>query len=263
MYTGSLDKMNSILENPVKYSFVVGDQCIDLNDFIGLKISIDWLGNVSCVCGKSLNKFYRQNFCYQCFWNSPLASQSIFKPELCTADLGIEERDLDWEKKFQIAPHYVYLANSSGLKVGITRKTQKITRWIDQGASQAILFAEVPNRRLSGIIEVELKKHLADKTNWRRMLSGEPEKIDLLEKKNEYSEKIPSELRRFLHLDDEVTNINYPVKIFPDKVKSLSLSKVKKIEGKLTGIKGQYLLFENDCVFNVRSHKGYNVKISF
>ena len=158
MYTGSLDKMNSILENPVKYSFVVGDKCIDLNDFIGLKISIDWLGNVSCVCGKSLNKFYRQNFCYQCFWNSPLASQSIFKPELCTADLGIEERDLDWEKKFQIAPHYVYLANSSGLKVGITRKTQKITRWIDQGASQAILFAEVPNRRLSGIIEVELKK---------------------------------------------------------------------------------------------------------
>ena len=90
-----------------------------------MKISIDWLGNVSCVCGKSLNKFYRQNFCYQCFWNSPLASQSIFKPELCTADLGIEERDLDWEKKFQIAPHYVYLANSSGLKVGITRKKLK------------------------------------------------------------------------------------------------------------------------------------------
>ena len=85
MYTGSLDKMNSILENPVKYSFVVGDKCIDLNDFIGLKISIDWLGNVSCVCGKSLNKFYRQNFCYQCFWNSPLASQSIFKPELCNS----------------------------------------------------------------------------------------------------------------------------------------------------------------------------------
>ena len=169
---------------------------------------------------------------------------------------------MDWEKKFQIAPHYVYLANSSGLKVGITRKTQKITRWIDQGASQAILFAEVPNRRLSGIIEVELKKHLADKTNWRRMLSREPEKIDLLEKKKEYSEKIPSELRRFLHSDDEVTNINYPVNIFPVKVKSLSLSKLKKIEGKLTGIKGQYLLFENDCVFNVRSHKGYNVKIS-
>ena len=156
-------------------------------------------------------------FVINVFWNSPVASQSIFKPELCTADLGIEERDLDWEKKFQIAPHYVYLANSSGLKVGITRKTQKLPDGLIKVQVKQFLFAEVPNRRLSGIIEVELKKHLADKTNWRRMLSGEPEKIDLLEKKNEYSEKIPSELRRFVHSDDEVTNINYPVKFFQSR----------------------------------------------
>ena len=92
---------------------------------------------------------FGENFCYNCYWTLPQASQSIFKPELCTAHLNIEERDLAWEKNFQLAPHYVYIANSSGIKVGITRKTQGITRWIDQGASQAIILAEVPNRRFS------------------------------------------------------------------------------------------------------------------
>ena len=152
------------------------------------------------MCGKLFSKFYRQNFCYQCFWNAPQASQSIFKPELCTADLDVEERDLQWEKEFQIAPHYIYLANSSGLKVGITRKTQKITRWIDQGASQAIILAEVPNRRLSGLIEVAIKKHIADKTNWRKMLSTSPPFIDLIKKKEQCLSLIPKDLQKFISL---------------------------------------------------------------
>ena len=119
------------------------------------------------ICGKEFAKFYRQNFCYQCFWNAPQASPSIFKPELCTADLGIEERDIEWEKQFQLVPHLIYLANSSSLKVGVTRKGNELIRWMDQGAVQAIVVAEVPNRRLAGLVELELKKHIADKTNWR------------------------------------------------------------------------------------------------
>ena len=127
-----------------------------MNNYIGKRIKIEWSGVVICQCLKKADKFYRSGYCYKCFWESPLASQSIFKPELCTAHLGIEERDLEWEKKFQIAPHYVYLANSSGIKVGITRGSQREIRWMDQGASQAILLAEVPNRRFSGDIEVSL-----------------------------------------------------------------------------------------------------------
>ena len=174
---GILQKMETTLENVVQYHINLNDISLNVNKLIGEKISIQWLGQVKCICGKVMKKFYRSGFCYQCYWTSPMASKSIFKPELCTAHLDIEERDLIWEKRFQIAPHYVYLANSSGIKVGITRKSQKTTRWMDQGASQAILFAEVPNRRFSGDIEVSLKRFVNDITNWRKMLSENQKKL--------------------------------------------------------------------------------------
>ena len=145
-----------------------------------------------------MDKFYRSGFCYNCYWTLPEASQSIFKPELCTAHLGKEERDLEWERKFQLAPHYVYLANSSGIKVGITRKSQGVVRWMDQGASQAILLAEVPNRRYSGDIEVSLKRFVDDVTNWRKMLTGEPQSVDLVKLKEELSEHVPEELQQYI-----------------------------------------------------------------
>ncbi len=260
MYIGKITKMQVEYKNPVKYYFRIGDQTICLNNLLKKEIKLSWNGEVICYCGKSLSKFYRQNFCYQCYWNAPQASQSIFKPELCTADLGIEERDLEWEKKFQIAPHYIYLANSSGLKVGVTRKTQKIIRWIDQGASEAILFAQTPNRRLSGLIEMDLKKHISDKTNWRKMLSGDPPHIDLIQEKEKFLKLFPLEFKKFIILDNEVIKIKYPVFEYPTKIKSLSFQKNNNIEGRLMGMKGQYLIFDNNRVFNVRSHDGYIIK---
>ena len=143
MLKDTLKKMNTKLEDVVQYTLDIHGKSIVMNDLIGKQIKIEWSGVVICGCGKKMNSFYRgSGYCYKCYWESPLASQSIFKPELCTAHLGIEERDLEWEKKFQLAPHYVYLANSSGIKVGITRGTQGVIRWMDQGASQAILLAE-------------------------------------------------------------------------------------------------------------------------
>ena len=263
MYRGELAKMHVSYSDPVQYSFLINKEDIPLNRLIGVNIKINWHGKVVCNCGRIMPKFYRQNFCYQCFWNSPLASQSIFKPELCTADLGIEERDLEWEKNFQIAPHYVYLSNSSGLKVGITRKGQELTRWIDQGASQAILVAEVPNRRLSGLIEVELKKSIADKTNWRKMLSGVPQNLNMTNEKEYCLSLISKEMQQYVLQNNNVTNINYPVNTYPQKITSLSLLKSASFEGRLEGIKGQYLLLDNNRVFNVRSHQGFIVDFSF
>ena len=263
MYNGIINKMNSELHNPVQYNFFINRAYIDLNKLLNSDISLSWSGKVQCMCGKLFSKFYRQNFCYQCFWNAPQASQSIFKPELCTADLGVEERDLQWEKEFQIAPHYIYLANSSGLKVGITRKTQKITRWIDQGASQAIIIAEVPNRRLSGLIEVAIKKHIADKTNWRKMLSMSPPFIDLIREKEQCLSLIPEYLKKFISQDNHVTEIQYPVLEYPTKIQSLKFEKTSLIKGKLKGIKGQYLILDSNRVFNVRAHSGYIINFSF
>ena len=263
MMRDTLKKMDTDLQDVVKYNLNIHGIDHKMNDLIGKKIKIVWSGKVICNCGKTMKKFYRSGFCYQCYWDSPLASQSIFKPELCTAHLGIEERNLEWEKNFQIAPHYVYLANSSGIKVGITRGTQGVKRWMDQGASQAILLAEVPNRRFSGDIEVSLKRFVDDVTNWRKMLSGNPEPVDLVKMKKELSKHVPKELQQYILKEDNVTEIKYPVIKYPSKIISTKLEKTSTVEGKLLGIKGQYLLLDENRVFNIRAHEGFISKFSF
>lgn len=263
MLLDTLKKMDAMLEDVVNYTLDIHSEIHDMNSYIGKKIKIKWSGLVICICGREMKSFYRRSgYCYKCYWNSPQASQSIFKPELCTAHLGVEERDLEWEKKFQIAPHYVYLANSSGIKVGITRGSQGVIRWMDQGASQAILLAEVPNRRFSGEIEVSLKKFVADVTNWRRMLSGDPEPVDLVNMKEKLCLHIPEEFKQYILSDNSVTEIKYPVTRYPNKIKSVKLENTLTLEGILLGIKGQYLLLDKDRVFNIRSHQGFLVEFS-
>ena len=263
MLRDTIKKMDTELREVVYYTLDIHGMMHNMNSYIGKQIKINWSGVVICYCGKKMDSFYRNSgYCYKCYWESPLASKSIFKPELCTAHLGIEERDLEWEKEFQITSHYVYLANSSGIKVGITRGSQGVTRWMDQGASQAILLADVPNRRFSGDIEVALKRFVADITNWRKMLSGIPKSIDLVKMKEELLVHVPEELKQYILEDNTVTEINYPVIKYPKKIKSIKLESTSILEGTLLGIKGQYLLFNDDRVFNIRSHEGFIVEFS-
>jgi hypothetical protein len=185
------------------------------------------------------------------------------KPELSTAHLDIEDRDLEYEKKVQLQPHIVYLALSSEVKVGVTRKTQVPTRWIDQGAIQAVPIVEVPNRYLAGITEVALKNHFADKTNWQKMLKNEVPPTDLLEERLKTEALLPNEVRDyFFNQEAQLYQMNYPVLNYPKKVTSLSLDRTPNFQGKLSGIKGQYLLFQDGTVFNVRTFEGYVVRIS-
>lgn len=262
MFRDTLKKMDTELQDVVQYTLDINGVKHNMNGYINKQIKIEWSGEVVCICEKKMKKFYRSGFCYNCYWESPLASQSIFKPELCTAHLGIEERDLEWEKQFQLAPHFVYLANSSGIKVGITRGTQGVIRWMDQGASQAIILAEVPNRRFSGDIEVSLKKFVDDVTNWRKMLSGEPKAVDLVKMKNELSVYVPEDLKQYILPNNSIIEIKYPVTQYPKKIKSVKLERTPIIEGVLKGIKGQYLLLDDDRVFNVRSHERFIANFS-
>lgn len=263
MRENTLKKMKTRLADVVQYSLEINKEKHVMNDLIGSQIKLTWNGEVVCMCGRRDTKFYRSGFCYTCYWEVPQASQSIFKPELCTAHLDIEERDLEWERNFQLAPHYVYLANSSGIKVGITRESQGVVRWMDQGASQAIILAKVPNRRFSGDIEVAIKQFVADKTNWRKMLAGTPKYIDMVQMKNELSVHVPNQLKQYVLDDNTVTEISYPVLDYPSKISSIKLSeKTSVIEGELRGIKGQYLLLDGGRVFNVRAHEGFVVDFS-
>ena len=260
-YEGVLTKMETEYGKPIQYYLVFENSFLNVNQLLDKNIEINFVGFQCLNCGKK-KKIFRQGFCYDCFYSSAAVGDWIMKPELSTAHLGIADRDLVYEEKVQLQPHIVYLALSSEIKVGVTRKTQVPTRWIDQGANEAISIIEVPNRYLAGITEVALKNHYADKTNWRKMLTNDIESVDLVAERLKLQYLIPAEAQEYFYLDkNDLYQMEYPVLQFPVKVKSLSLDKTPHFQGKLTGIKGQYLLFEDGTVFNVRGSEGYIVSI--
>ena len=260
-YQGTLSKMQTELGNPIQYYLIFENSFLNVNQLLGKEIEIEFQG-YQCLNCKKAKKIFRQGFCYDCFISSPAVGDWIMKPELSTAHLDIEDRDLAYEKRVQLQPHVVYLALSSEVKVGVTRDTQVPTRWIDQGAVQAVPIVEVPNRYLAGITEVALKNHFADKTNWRKMLTNDVPNIDLLSKRNKAFEWLPNEVKDYFPKEEIITQLDFPVLQYPKKVSSLSLDKTLSFNGKLTGIKGQYLLFDDGTVFNVRTFEGYVVKIN-
>lgn len=260
---GNLKKMHTEYGNPVRYTLELSGEKISMNDLIGKEITIEHTDVINCIsCGVVTKKSFGGGFCYKCFTTSPMASECIIRPELCRGHLG-EGRDVEWEEKHHSQPHHVYLAASSGVKVGVTRADQIPTRWIDQGASRGILLADVPYRQLAGEIEVALKEHISDKTAWQRMLKNEITDIDLEELKEEMIEYLDEAYHDFISDEDDITEIEYPVDEFPTKVKSNKLEKVGSITGVLKGIKGQYLIFDEGKVMNVRSHSGFEVILKY
>jgi len=247
--------------SPIQYYLDMGSDFINMNQLLNREIQLDFIAYECLNC--HLNKqIYRQGFCKNCFFEIPQAADWIIRPELSTAHLDKEDRDLAYEKRMQLQPHIVYLANSSNVKVGVTRKDQIPTRWIDQGAHEAIEILEVPNRYLAGIAEVALKDHVSDKTNWRKMLTNDIEDVNLLLEKEKLSVYIPDEAKPYyLSESSKETHLDFPVLQYPDKVKSLNLVKTSSFSGKLKGLKGQYLLFEDNTVFNIRANEGLVVSL--
>jgi hypothetical protein len=260
-YEGVLTKMQTEFGNPIQYYLVFENSFLNLNQLLDKEFEISFQGYQCLQCGKK-KKIFRQGFCYDCFMSSASAGDWIMKPELSKAHLDIEDRDLAYEKKVQLQPHLVYLALSSEVKVGVTRKTQVPTRWIDQGAVQAVPIVEVPNRYLAGITEVALKNQYADKTNWQKMLKNEVPSVDLVQERLKAEHFLPKEVQEYYAAESpNLVELHYPVLSYPKKVVSLNIEKSPYYTGKLSGIKGQYLLFQDGTVFNVRTFEGYVVKI--
>ena len=191
-------------------------------------------------------------------------------PEKCHHELGTC-RDPDWGTQFCMTDHVVYLANSSGIKVGITRATQLPTRWLDQGASQALPIMRVATRQQSGLVEDLLRSQVADRTNWRALLKGDAEALDLLQTRENIFDACAEGLQALQQrfglqaiqplADAEVVEIRYPVEAYPSKIVSLDLDKTPVVEGTLRGIKGQYLILDTG-VINIRKYTAYQLAIS-
>jgi hypothetical protein len=262
LYEGNIHKMQTELASPVQYFLPIGENQVAMNELIGREIKMSFFGQINCIsCGKRTKTSFHQGFCYNCLQTAPEAAESVIRPELSKSHLGIA-RDMEWAQKHDLVDHFVYLAVSSEVKVGVTRFHQIPTRWIDQGASYAIKLATTPNRHIAGVMEVFLKKHFTDRTNWRAMLKNEVvQNINLAAEKEKVIQLLPAELRKYIEPDNETTTIEYPVQKYPQKLKSIGFDKTPIIEGVLQGIKGQYLIFENDTVLNIRKHNGYFLKV--
>ena len=269
-YSGTIQKLVTSLEKSVQYQLPIGNDKVAMNPLIGSQITLTHSGEINCIaCGRKTSKSFSQGFCYPCFQSLAQCDSCIIKPEQCHYFEGTC-REPEWGETHCLQDHYVYLANSSGTKVGITRGTQLPTRWMDQGASQALPIFRVKNRLLSGLVEVVMKQHVADKTHWQRMLKGVPDAVDLATKRDELFATCADDIAAILkqHDDDAITPltdepvvlIDYPVDEYPSKVKSLNFDKTPEIEGVLAGIKGQYLIFDNG-VLNIRKFSGYNIRL--
>lgn len=269
--SGHIAKMKAVLSAPVHYTLPVNDERVDMNALLGENITLTFNGHISCQhCGKKTKKSFAQGYCYHCMITLAQCDSCIMSPEKCHFAAGTC-REPDWAEDHCMIEHIVYLANSSGIKVGITRHSQVPTRWIDQGAIQALPVFRTRTRYLSGLVEVIFKKHIADKTDWRKMLRSENTHIDLLAERDRLLAEAMDDINALVQehginavqtvMDADITTIAYPVIEYPVKVSSLCFDKTSTISGKLMGIKGQYLML--DCgVLNLRKYTSYHLDVS-
>ena len=271
---GCLRKMSATLPDQpggkVIYHLRAGDREVPLNSRIGMPLLLEWSGAIACThCGRATKKSFAQGHCYPCFKRLAQCDTCIMKPETCHFFLGTC-REPEWGEKHCFQPHVVYLANSSGLKVGITRKTQMPTRWLDQGAIQALPILEVDTRQQSGFVEMLFKGEVSDRTNWRAMLKGDVEPLDLNAERDRLLDVLSDGLNqlRDLHGQDAIRTLketpqafDYPVEAFPRKVVSHNFDKQPRVEGVLQGIKGQYLILDTG-VINLRKFTGYEISLA-
>ena len=276
IYSGMLKKMRTKADenNTVNYSLPIGDELVEVNGLIGKEVTLTYTGEINCVhCNRKTKKSFNQGYCYPCLISLAQCDSCIIKPEKCHYHEGTC-REPEWGEEHCFNEHFVYLANTGTVKVGITRQiTDGVsTRWMDQGATQATVMLRVPDRLTSGLVETLCKDHIADKTNWRTMLKGKPDEVDLDQVKAELMSKIESDLEALkqekgLQAVSEVTtpihDIHYPVEDYPVKIKSLNLDKTPSFTGVLQGVKGQYWMLDGDRVINIRKFAGYNVNIEF
>ena len=256
-----LEKMRSEQHTPIRYFLGKDNASICVNDWIGESISIRYLGQIYCLeCGRKIKKSFMQGFCYPCFQTSPNASECIISPEKCRGHEGIG-RDINWENDHHVQPHTVYFSYTSGFKVGVTRFNNEFTRWVDQGALAAVALYKVPYRQLAGQLEVGIKELVYDKTFWQRMLKMTDLPEGFEDGLQALIDQLPQTFDEYKVPNPSLQFLTFPIQHEFGKISSLNLDKTPLFTGKLMGIKGQYLVFDDSTVFNVRKFGGYEVEI--
>lgn len=261
-YSGQLRKMEHEFADPIQYFLSLDEKRHEVSSQIGRTLTLEFGGTITCIeCDRKIKKTYDQGYCFPCSRDLPENDMCAVRPELCEHDKGNEASQEFWRNYCNV-DHFVYLSLTSGVKVGVTRHWNIPSRWIDQGAVQGLIIAKTPERKLAGKIEIALAEHMADKTNWRKMIKGEVETVNLPEWRDKVATWVPDDLKNYLVYDEPVQQLSYPVEATPPKISSHNLDKDPSFTDRLTGIKGQYLIMEKK-VINLRKYGGYHLKFQF
>ncbi|MDB5085405.1 MAG: hypothetical protein JWN30_2291 [Bacilli bacterium] len=261
-HAGYLRSLRHEVASPIAYYLQFDNGEVPLNSWIGNQVVIDFANQRSCiVCNRTVKKLYNNGYCYPCFSTLAECDLCIVKPHECHYDQGTC-RDNEFAHTHCMIPHLVYLAVSSGVKVGLTRKNRELIRWVDQGAIRAVPIAETPTRKIAGELEMAIAQFLPDKTDWRKMLRGDIGEVDLLSIRRTLRDRLPEQFHGYLLENEQIREFLYPLDQEPPKLKSMSLDATPSISGVLLGVKGQYLIL--DCgVLNMKKHSGYRVILEF
>ena len=246
----------------VEYALLLDEQRISLSAQVGQSIRLKFLGQSTCGnCHVSVNKLEGGGYCKNCFFSLARCDRCFVSPERCHFAQGTC-REPQWGESYCMQPHVVYLANSSGPKVGITRADRNFYRWLSQGAVQGMVIAHAKTRRDAGLLEVAIKSKVSDKTNWRRMVSMQPQNLDLLQ--------LARQLQSAIELPEGTQwvsamighDLAYPIQSHAPAQRLIISETNPELLDNLHGIKGQYLLLSQGA-FNVAAHGGMTVEVEF
>ena len=256
-YTGYIRELQITDDSPAQYQLLLDANLIPLNPLLGCGLEVRFLGQIECAeCGQLTKKSYGGGYCYPCFATLARCDLCVMSPDRCHFHLKTC-RDPEWGESFCMQPHTVYLANSSGLKVGITRQGRETKRWLDQGATQGLPLLTTTTRKEAGEVEVIIAKQLSDRTNWRLLVSQETSPVNLADERNQLRGDL--DLPNVVWSMESERQFQFPVRQYSPAV-NFSLHK-QTVRGNLIGMKGQYLLFDNGAL-NISRHRSYHIELT-
>lgn len=271
MPEGVLEKLSVRPGMPAEYRMVLrsvqdegaeAEHSVDINALLGKQLRIEFDGHISCChCARETRKSYGEGYCYRCFRTLARCDLCVLSPARCHYQQGTC-REPAWGESFCMQPHVVYLANASGPKVGITRRDQQRTRWLDQGAVQGMLVAAAASRHLAGVLEATLARHVSDRTDWRAMVQAHAPAVDLPGLRDRLRGLVPGLPAGVEWLDAPLETLEFPILRYPREPRRLRLQPGEAVTGRLVGAKGQYLLFDHG-VFSVRQHRAHHVRVTW
>lgn len=260
--SGVVSQLGWTNHKPTLY-FADDTEAVGLASLIGRSVELSLSDERVCTRCLTPSSYY---ICDSCRGDPPNAN--------CVWNPGIECTYQNCpfpEFKRQSCSHdfVVYLAATDRVKVGIARESGRVARWKTQGASNAVVFATTPNRKIAGIIESCCSQVIPDRTadGWYRPLETPIEALH--EAAVRCAPVVPHRLRSCivgpLAVDafvERIIELEYPRAA---DITDAELAERSSFDecciSRLLGIRGS-MLVTGEYTFNMRTARGHTLTIA-